>query len=963
MALRSSSEDEWVLLKCIHPEIHAVHSDDDDIILSTAEIHSWNFPSLHSRLFITIKAHRNRLIASSTYFRGSLCGSFRDSSFDCLSIQWNLQFLLNLFQFIYGYTVEITSDTFLMLFEGALYFGVDGLLLNCKTWLTEVTSVKEFPSLQLNSLIDIWKFCSEQANDSFPKLCTNYLAKNFMWAVTYIGFCDIPYDLLFCCLKHPQLTVCSEKHLTDALLLWLGGNVERVTRDDCIEILQQIRFSLLPLWFATGKRSCCEFSKFFDESIQAIFSLMELPSTSPINIYGNGDVCHSRIRISEYTKQLDLSGCPQIKLGVLLLSLLPSSYDRDQLLTKTIRSSMNYEALGRNKLQIQRALPVLLIFGAVYEVDISNCPMLRLEDAIECFSRSFPSLRMLKAAYLLHFETKSLFHLVQRCPLLHYIDLTVDISPVVSSQVTIISSYPAVLSHMPRVSYAAIPSAASLYLMSTYLPSNIAKLTLEGRIDVTDHDLQTLSKVCVSLSFINLKGCTSVSDGGIAVVILECVNLHSIVVCETSFGQNSIRALCSCIPGCDRLTSAQTKGKNSTTLAYKLQKLHMGGCMGVSETCLTDLMSQAHKLSSLCLRGTDLVDNSLYSFSGSSLEMLDITCTKVSAAALAYIFHKNPGLTCLRARDCKNISKPEYSADGGVSYSQRDLYIKMGTSCQFEDIAVGWGFSYVSLDALKFSLRKLRRMTVGLGGSLGEQGLKVVAATCPLLESVTLYFQVLWDSIMVDVIILFRHLQELSLCCCLGEISFSSFQFSMPNLRKLRLERVVRLMTNNDLVSLTQNCPSLTEFSLRGCVLLNSESQMIISSGWPGLISIHLEDCGKVTANGVADLFNCYALEDLLLRHNGQGIQKNFILHAASKLPMLRKVSLDLCDAKDGDCDIPEVVDRNSLSTVKIARCKPQRCPLDLPKLKAQKTLLHKETLVIVWDSKSTIRTLVKERI
>lgn len=95
-----------------------------------------------------------------------------------------------------------------------------------------------------------------------------------------------------------------------------------------------------------------------------------------------------------------------------------------------------------------------------------------------------------------------------------------------------------------------------------------------------DHDLQTLSKVCVSLSYINLKGCTSVSDGGIAVVILECVNLHSIVVCETSFGQNSIMALCSCLSGSDRLTYTQTKGSNSMSLAHKLQKLHMGGCMG-----------------------------------------------------------------------------------------------------------------------------------------------------------------------------------------------------------------------------------------------------------------------------------------------------------------------------------------------------------------------------------------------
>lgn len=51
-----------------------------------------------------------------------------------------------------------------------------------------------------------------------------------------------------------------------------------------------------------GKRSCCEFSEFFDETIQAIFSLMALPLTSPINIFGNGDMRHSRIRLTKYTK-------------------------------------------------------------------------------------------------------------------------------------------------------------------------------------------------------------------------------------------------------------------------------------------------------------------------------------------------------------------------------------------------------------------------------------------------------------------------------------------------------------------------------------------------------------------------------------------------------------------------------------------------------------------------------------
>lgn len=51
-------------------------------------------------------------------------------------------------------------------YQGALFFGVDMLLLNCKNWLSEVTSFMEFPSLQLNDLIQIWKFGSEHGETS-----------------------------------------------------------------------------------------------------------------------------------------------------------------------------------------------------------------------------------------------------------------------------------------------------------------------------------------------------------------------------------------------------------------------------------------------------------------------------------------------------------------------------------------------------------------------------------------------------------------------------------------------------------------------------------------------------------------------------------------------------------------------------------------------------------------------------
>lgn len=96
---------------------------------------------------------------------------------------------------------------------------------------------------------------------------------------------------------------------------------------------------------------------------------------------------------------------------------------------------------------------------------------------------------------------------------------------------------------------------------------------------LADYDLHNISELCVSLCYLNLKGCTSVSDGGIAVVIVKCVKLHSIVVCDTYFGQISVASLCSCRPDFDKLDAPQTE-KTSMSLAYKLQKLHMGGCKG-----------------------------------------------------------------------------------------------------------------------------------------------------------------------------------------------------------------------------------------------------------------------------------------------------------------------------------------------------------------------------------------------
>ncbi|CAI9762133.1 unnamed protein product [Fraxinus pennsylvanica] len=974
MAAKAENEDsdEFVTLTCTNFDASErnENSDADQIVISTAGVDSWDLQLISSHKVLKIKANPKRLIEKSSYFRGLLRGNFCESRLKYISIHWDTESFLCVLRFMFGSKVDITTDNFIPMYEAALFFGVESLLLKCHVWLNKVTSLEgvQSPEFCLYDLVHIWNYGFEHSNDFILQKSTSYLARNFMWASSCNSFNNIPLELLCSVIKDPELTVDSEKHLCEAILVWLDVNIaqsegwsgEEASHAD---LLKQIRTSLLPLRFVAGKRKSCFFSKFADKGLRSILSLTRPLSMISTNVFKDADLSHLRIRLTKYTKRVDLSSCPQFTPSLLLLSMLPFSCYADHMLEKSIKESLiNRVSLKEDVSLVSQVLGQMLTFIEVEEVDISNCPMLNLEAAIECFCKS-PSLRKLRAAYSLDFKTKRLCQLVQKCPLLSDIDLTVDVTTLIPGHVSIVSSWTA----LPQRSTTYFNldncySAASFSYTSRKFLSNITKLTLEGRTDIRDSDLHDISEFCASLCYLNLNGCTSLTDNGISEIILKCKRLHSVLVCDTSFGNNSILALCYGIS-----VAESKRGNYSHAMASKCQTLHVGGCKGINETALSELLSGANNLRSLCLREIQLVDNALYCFSGSFLEMLDVSDTKVSAAALAYVIHRNPNLKCLKARDCRHLllkeSKTEERNLPALLHTPKEWYSELGKSCKLEEIQLGWGFSFLYMEALKPAFRTLRTIAVGLGGSLGQDGLTQLPDICPSIETLVLYFQVITDSAIMHVMKTLLQLQVLALCYCIGEISSVSFKFMMPNLKNLRLERVTPWMTNEDLVNLTQNCPKLVELSLTGCTLLNSESQDIISSGWPGLISIHLEDCGEVTTNDVVSLLDCHALEDLMLRHTGPGITRNFIIYAAYKLPMLRKISLDRCDARDGDFDIPNCDDRYFLSSVKIARCKLQPCTFDLHNLDGQRTPVHKETLILEWNSEKLTRTVVKERL
>lgn len=113
--------------------------------------------------------------------------------------------------------------------------------------------------------------------------------------------------------------------------------------------------------------------------------------------------------------------------------------------------------------------------------------------------------------------------------------------------------------------------------------------------------------------------------------------------------------------------------------------------------------------------------------------------------ALAHVISKNPDLKSLKARRCKNLlqlQSDRRTDKFSPLFSGQELFKCLGKGSGLEELDIGWGFSYFSLESLRPAVSFLRAISVGLGASLGGDALKLLPSACPLLESIVLYFQV-----------------------------------------------------------------------------------------------------------------------------------------------------------------------------------------------------------------------------
>lgn len=202
-------------------------------------------------------------------------------------------------------------------------------------------------------------------------------------------------------------------------------------------------------------------------------------------------------------QKVDLSNCPQITSAILLLSLIPSSYLTDPMQKKNIEEFfINSGHPIKEKCAFQHKLFETFIFEAVKEVDISKCRRLPIEHAVDCFSKSFPSLRTLKAAHLLNTRTTTFLQLLEKCSLVNEVDLTVDVTPLIPASVTVLSSSPAVITQALDNTYSLNYKAMETMSFHDSRPSlsNVTKLTLEGRTDVSGRTFLLRNKFTLNLN-------------------------------------------------------------------------------------------------------------------------------------------------------------------------------------------------------------------------------------------------------------------------------------------------------------------------------------------------------------------------------------------------------------------------------------------------------------------------------
>ncbi|KAJ7545187.1 hypothetical protein O6H91_09G110100 [Diphasiastrum complanatum] len=880
-------------------------------------------------------------------------------------------------QFIHGgnFNMDITNITTTL--QAATFFGVDAAFAACHKWaLSAMSSLEEAPIEVLNYLPMIYLTAKEIGVPSIANLCAEFLAIHFVEAVSWDGFTGLPFSFLSACINNPLLTVESEMQLCEALFKWHNKNEEQQCSQTLVEsdlevfnLFKKIRTHLLPLGFLLRQLNissnflsnkggiCAQYPLDHEVISRAIeIACSKSDKTKDIILKMSPDELVGEViclRLTKYSKVLDICECQQVTESILFLSAVhaPASW------------ACQGTCLSTNPDQLSSDLQS---FGTLQKMVLSGCWRLKEEKLVAWLGRICPNLSTLKVDHCPQLQFSMLLALSETCRFIETADFSLEIDSLAENMLSVISY---------KIEYPWRGSCDALkkIMRGHYSLSSLKRLFLQGRIELTDKELFFISRCCPNLQAIDLSGCRRLTDTGISIFIKAYSGMQSISLAGTELGPNSTAAI---------LSSFVINDLDATAISNdnicQLTKLDLAS---LCRKDLAALLSRLSRLTHLNLENTNLDDASLLMFRGTSLEQLNVRETQVSGCALAHVLALNSGLRALNIRGCKqiidahqaNLSEKDTICTQ-LSSEAHSVFEELGVGrLSLQELKVGWGLSDLTFKTIWPCLPSLKAFTLGIGGRLSSSCMVQLSALCPALEELSLAFQDLYGTAIPFVLKTLLSLRTLEFQCCMNvppECINAITTGCGSNLTSLMLENSAPWLLDIDVCSLSRTCKNVIHFSLSGCRQLTAESLKNISRGWCSMIKLKVEDCGGVTSQGATYLLNsCKALQSLSLRHSGRGLPRAFISDAASLLPLLRSISLDVCDAINDGYDTPHETAWQSLCMVKFARCTLPRHSFKSSRLQSKDLeympfgYCHNSTIVLERTKCSLHTTIVKERL
>jgi len=345
-------------------------------------------------------------------------------------------------------------------------------------------------------------------------------------------------------------------------------------------------------------------------------------------------------------------------------------------------------------------------------------------------------------------------------------------------------------------------SSAQSALQNGFLSTSLQQLILPG-YDISNSQLDMITKYCTNLTNLKLADNSSISDEGVAVIVKHCPKLREL---DLHFNLNITDKSLEALTGCSSLSKLSISLHGITATGLETFLSQTGSQMELLHMIPGNNAFKAHTVVNIISLLPNVVDLkvSFFRFSNEALTTMADTCSKLQKLCL----HACSGLT-----------------PGGLK-----LVLRRCT--QLYDVA--FNFSYINEE---------------LGCSIAENGHALIAINFAEADD-----QYLTDEVICSISKHCHTLQRVDLCKCslITDKSALALAVGCPNL--LELDMNESKITDLGLSYLANGCKNLHKLDISHCVDVTSEGIRCLARSNQKLWFFSCIGCDRVSYQSLVEL-------------------------------------------------------------------------------------------------------------